>query len=421
VLDRRTLLQLSALGLGALAVPARAFAQAVPKIVVLGGGAGGATAAGLVRRFGGPRVEITLIEQNAAYVTCFFSNWVLGGLRSMADITHGYDRLAASGIKIVNARADAVDREGKAVVLADGTRVPYDRLILSPGVDFDFGFLPGYGQDAIEVMPHAWKAGPQTELLKARLDALSDGATIVMTVPDNPYRCPPGPYERVSMFAHALKARGHARSKIVVLDGKEKFSKQALFQEGWEAHYPGMVEWLPPSVHGGLQSADPAAGTITTALDSFRGDLVNVIPPQRAGAVAVAAGLADDKGWCAVLPGTFQSKADPSVYVIGDAAKAGEMPKSAFSANSQGKLAAMRVLVELVGRETSDPLLFNTCWSLIAPDDGVKVGALYGEKDGAIVAKTPFVSQPGEPAEERRRSVAEAEAWYAAITADMFG
>jgi sulfide dehydrogenase [flavocytochrome c] flavoprotein subunit len=417
--SRRDVLALTALGLGVLAMPARAFAQAVPKIVILGGGAGGATAAGLVRRFGGPRVEITLIEQNPAYVTCFFSNWVLGGLRTMADITHGYERLTGAGIRLVTARAESIDRDGKAVVMADGSRVPYDRLILSPGVDFDFGFLPGYGEDAIEAMPHAWKAGPQTELLKARLDGLSDGATIVMTVPNNPYRCPPGPYERVSMFAHVLKAKGHKRSKIVVLDGKEKFSKQALFQEGWEAHYPGMVEWLPPTVHGGLESADPATGTIKTALDSFKGDLVNVIPPQRAG--AIAAGLAGEDGWCAVAPRSFASKLDPAIHVLGDAAKAGEMPKSAFAANSQGKFVAIRVLADLVGRQESEPLLFNTCWSLIAPDDGVKVGALYTEKDGAIAAKTSFVSQPGEPAEERRRSVAEAEAWYAAIVTDMFG
>lgn len=417
MLNRRGFLALSAMGL----LSTGAYAQAAPKVVVLGGGAGGATAARVLRSYGGPRVDITLVEQNPTYVTCFFSNWVIGGLREMADITHGYDRLAGSGIRVVNARAETIDREGKAVVLADGSRVPYDRLVLAPGVAFKTDFLPGYSEAAMDKAPHAWKAGPQTELLKARLDALQDGATVVMTVPGNPYRCPPGPYERVSLMANLLKSRGHTRSKIVVLDDKEKFSKQALFQEGWEAHYPGMVEWLPPSVHGGLKSVNVDAGVVSAELDDFKGDLLNLIPPQKAGAVAAAAGLTGPEGWCPVDPHTFASTLDPAITIVGDACIAGEMPKSAFSANSQAKAAAFSLLSQLVGREPSDPLLFNTCWSLIAPDDGVKVGALYGVKDGALAAKTSFVSKVGESREERKKGAEEAVAWYAAMTADMFG
>lgn len=417
MIDRRGFLALSAMGL----LTRGAFAAANPHVVVLGGGAGGATAARVIRSLGGPRVDITLIEQDPAYVTCFFSNWVIGGLRTMADITHHYDRLADAGIKVVTARADAVDRDGKAVVLADGTRIAYDRLVVSPGVSFRFDTLPGYSEEVAETMPHAWRAGPQTEALKAGLEALDDGATVVMTVPDNPYRCPPGPYERASLIANLFKTKGHSRSKIVILDAKEKFSKQALFQEGWEHHYPGVVEWLPPSVHGGIASLDAGASTVVTGLDRFKGDLVSIIPPQKAGAIAKAAGLTGDDGWCAVEAGSFVSKADPAITVVGDAAKAGEMPKSAFAANSQAKAAAVHLLAELLGRAPSDPLLFNTCWSLIAPDDGVRVGALYDVKDGAIVTKTGFVSKPGESVDERRKQAAEAAAWYAAITTDMFG
>lgn len=417
MLDRRGFLALSAAGL----LPGGAFAQTPPRIVVLGGGAGGATAARVLRSFGGPRVDITLIEENRDYVTCFFSNWVIGGLREMAGITHGYDRLAAAGIRVVAARAASIDRDGKAVVLADGSRVPYDRLVLAPGIAFRYDTLPGYSEAAVEKMPHAWKAGPQTLELRRRLDALDDGATVVITVPAMPYRCPPGPYERVSLMAASLKARGHARSRIVILDGKEKFSKQALFQEGWEAHYPGMVEWLPPSVHGGLKGCDPGRMVIETQLDSFRGDLVSVIPPQTAGAIAIGAGLAGEDGWCAVDPVTFASAVDPAITVVGDSSKAGEMPKSAFSANSQAKAAAFHLLAELAGRAPSDPLLFNTCWSLIAPDDGVKVGGVYEPKDGVLAAKVAFVSKSGESVEERRKGAEEAAAWYDAIVADMFG
>ncbi len=338
----------------------------------------------------------------------------------MADITHGYDRLAGAGIKVVNARAETIDRDGKAVVLADGSRVPYDRLVLSPGVSFKTDFLPGYTEAAMEKLPHAWKAGPQTELLKARLDALQDGATVVMTVPGNPYRCPPGPYERISLIAHLLKSRGHARSKIVVLDDKEKFSKQALFQEGWEAHYPGMVEWLPPSVHGGFKSVDADTGTVVTALDSFKGDLVNLIPPRRP--APSRRPPADGRGW-------LVRRRSRHLHLEGRSRDHGRRRRLQGRRNAEIGLLRQqpgqgrRLPSARRGRRplAVDPLLFNTCWSLIAPDDGVKVGALYAVKDGALAAKTSFVSKTGESAEERRKSVAEAVDWYAAITADMFG
>ncbi len=237
-----------AFGLGAttlglsLATPTFLRAPARPKVVVIGGGAGGATAARYIAKDSEGAIDVTLIEANPIYTTCFFSNLFLGDFRSFDSLNHGYDKLASNyGITVVNKMADAIDRDGKQVVLADGTRVPYDRLVVSPGIDLVWDSVPGYSEAAAEIMPHSWKAGPQTKLLKAKLDAIENGQQIVMVAPPNPYRCPPGPYERVSMFAHVLKTKGHTDSKIIVIDPKDKFSKQALFQEGWDRHYRGMV------------------------------------------------------------------------------------------------------------------------------------------------------------------------------------
>lgn len=417
-LTRRGFLAAATATAASLAAPA--FAAATPHVVIVGGGAGGATAAGFIRRLAGDRVRVTLVEPSATYITCFFSNWVIGGLRTMADITHDYTRLPASGIAVVQARASRIDRDARSVVLDDGTAIAYDRLILSPGIDLRYDALSGYTEAASEIMPHAWKAGPQTELLKRRLDAVKDGGSIVMLAPANPYRCPPGPYERVSLMAHVLKSTGRTKARITVLDAKEKFSKQALFQEAWEQLYPGMVEWLPPSVHGGVERVDPAGSSVVAGLDTFKADLVNVIPPQHAGAIARTSDLAKD-GWCPVDAASMRSALDANIFVIGDAASAGEMPKSAFSANSQAKVAGANVLADLLDWPRPDPRFFNTCWSLLGPDDGVKVGALYAPKDGAIASASGFLSAPGETAEEHRRSAAEAEAWYASITAEMFG
>ncbi|WP_181707849.1 NAD(P)/FAD-dependent oxidoreductase [Chthonobacter rhizosphaerae] len=419
-ITRRRLLELAIVGSGLLAGagPGR---SAVPRLVVVGGGPGGAVAARTASRLGGDRVHVTLVEANPTYVSCFFSNWVVAGLRTMADITHRPAQAGEHGIDVVTARVEAIDREGKALRLSDGSRVPYDRLILSPGVDFRFDTVAGYSVEAAERMPHAWKAGPQTELLIRRLAALDQGASVVMVVPPNPYRCPPGPYERAALMAHVLKTSGRGDARITILDAKESFPKQALFQEGWERHYPGMIQWLPPSVHGGLRAVEPAGTAVETEFDRFDGDLVSVIPPQKAGALALDAGLGDADGWCPVEAASMRAKADPSIQVIGDAARAGEMPKSAFAAASQGRVAAVAALADLLGGPRPEPRYFNTCWSLIAPGDAVKVGALYGIAEGAIKSVQGFVSQPGESAEVRRVSAEEAEAWHAAILADMIG
>lgn len=420
-LTRRHFTSLLGAGAGALAMPTILRAQGKPRVVVIGGGAGGGTAARYIAKDSEGAIDVTLIEANKSYTTCFFSNLHLGGFRTLESITHGYDKVAGAGVKIVNQMADAVDRDKKEVKLADGSVVPYDRLVMAPGIDLIYDSVPGYSKEAAEIAPHAWKAGPQTTLLKQKLDALTDGQNIIMIAPPNPYRCPPGPYERISMFAHVLKAKGFTKSKIIILDPKEKFSKQGLFTAGWEKYYPGMVEWLAPTLHGGVKSVDVAAGKVECDLDTFEGALLNIIPAQKAGAIAAAAGLTNDKGFCPIDATSMRSASDANVYVVGDSSIAGDMPKSGFSANSQAKVAAMSIRGELTGSKTFPAKYSNTCWSLIETDDGVKVGAQYEPKDGKITMVTDFLSKPDEDAATRKATFEESIGWYSGITADMFG
>jgi sulfide dehydrogenase [flavocytochrome c] flavoprotein subunit len=406
-------------GAAAAAFPMPALAQAKPKVVVIGGGPGGATAAKYIAKDGG--VDVTLVEPAARFTTCFHSNLYLGGFKSWESITHSYDKITkAYGIKHVRQTAVAGDRDKKVVRLADGRTLPYDRLVLSPGIDLKFDSVPGWSEAASEKLPHAWKAGPQTQTLRRQLMAMPDGGTIVMIAPPNPYRCPPGPYERVSMMAHVLKAKGHKKSRIVVLDPKENFSKQALFMEGWQKHYPGMVEWLDPKVHGGIKNVDPKAMTVKTDLAEIKAHIINVIPAQMAGKIARDAGLANQTGFCPINPDNMKSASDANILVLGDACIAGDMPKSGFSANSQAKVAAMVVRGELANGRTFPARYTNICWSLIETDDTVKVGGRYEPKDGKIAAVETFVSKTGETAELRKQTQAENIGWYSGIVADIW-
>ncbi|EFO29424.1 sulfide dehydrogenase (flavocytochrome c) flavoprotein chain [Roseibium sp. TrichSKD4] len=421
-LTRRSFGLLAGAGAASLAMPFYARAAGKPRAVVIGGGAGGATAARYLAKDGGDDLDVTLIEANSTYTTCFFSNLYIGGYRSYESITHSYDKLASNyGITVVNGMAAMVDRDAKEVIMADGSKVPYDRLVVAPGIDLIYESVQGYSEEAAQIMPHSWKAGPQTQLLKSKLDALENGQNIVMVAPPNPYRCPPGPYERVSMFAHVLNEKGFTDSKIFVIDPKPKFSKQALFQEGWNKHYAGMIEWYGPDVHGGIVGVDPSTGEVETDLDTFQGDLVNVIPAQKAGMIAQKAGLTNDSGFCPIDPKSMRSQNDENIFVIGDACIAGDMPKSGFSANSQAKVAAMAIRGDLTGSRVFPAKYSNTCWSLIETNDGVKVGAQYAPTDEKIASTSKFISQTGEDTALRQRTYEESVGWYNGITADIFG
>ncbi|AXS40488.1 NAD(P)/FAD-dependent oxidoreductase [Breoghania sp. L-A4] len=423
-ISRRTFAKYMGATAGVAATPrfTRALhAQGRPRAVVIGGGAGGATAARYIAKDSKGAIDVTLIEPTRSYYTCFFSNLYIGGFRTLASIGHSYGGLASDyGVNVVHDWAVGVDRDAREVALAGGGRVPYDRLVVAPGIDLQYDSVPGYSLAAAGRMPHAWKAGTQTTLLKEKVLAMREGGTYVMVAPPNPYRCPPGPYERVSMVAHQLK-KTNPTAKIIILDPKEKFSKQGLFMEGWEKHYPGMIEWLPASISGGVTGLNPETGEIETELDTFKADVANVIPAQTAGHIASQAGLTDRSGYCPIVPATMQSRMDEAIHVLGDACIAGDMPKSGFSANSQAKVAAMAVRGALTDAKTFPARFANTCWSLIDTDDGVKVGARYEATDEKIASIDGFISQTGEDAALRKATFEESVGWYAGISADMFG
>lgn len=422
-IDRRSfvLMGLSAAGTLGIGAPV-VLGQAKPRVVVIGGGAGGATAARYIAKDSQGAIAVTLVEENETYQTCFHSNLYVGGFKKYEEIVHRYDALAKNhGITLVRARATQIDRNKKEVVLSTGQRLPYDRLVISPGIDLKYDSVPGWSKEAEEQMPHGWKPGHQTQLIKQKLDAVPDGGTIVMITPPNPYRCPPGPYERASMFAHVLKKTGRGNAKIIILDPKTSFSKQGVFQEDWEKRYGSMIEWLGPKVHDGIKSVDPKTNTVVTGFETYKDcAFVNVIPAQMAGEIARVSGLAPAGGYCTIDPATMKSTADADIFVLGDACIAGEMPKSAFSANSQAKVAAMVIRGELTNARTFPARYINTCWSMVDTDDAIKVGGRYEPRDGKIAATETFISQPGESDALRKENQAENMGWYAGITADMF-
>ncbi len=422
--SRRDVLKLAgAATLAGMLPSGKAFAQAAGNVVVIGGGFGGASAARYLKRMG---VNVTLIEANATFSTCPFSNTVLGGFGEMADITHNYDGLKRAGINVITGTVTGIDVAQKRVtVQGNTTPIPYDRMVVSSGIDFKFtgaGALAGYDEAATEKMPHAWKAGPQTELLARQLTAMPDGGTFIMTIPNNPYRCPPGPYERASLVAHYLKTN-KPRSKILLLDGKETFSKQALFQGAWRELYGNMIEWVAFGQGGNVSRVDPNTMTAFTDFGQHKGDVVNVIPPQRSGRVVDLAGLATGD-WCNVNQATFESRTVPGVHVIGDACVAGAMPKSGFSANNQAKVAAAAIVASLRNQPAPSPSLINVCYSLVNPDYGISVASVHrvGE-DGTIISvpNSGGTSAANASADVRKLEAEYARGWYKSITQEMFG
>ncbi|WP_420558168.1 FCSD flavin-binding domain-containing protein [Roseovarius sp.] len=419
-LDRRTFLRTTAAAATVLAAPnVLAQGSGKPRVVVIGGGAGGATAARYIAKDSDGAIDVTLVEPTRTYFTCFFSNLYLGGFKEIGDIGHTYGTIAASGVNVIHDWAVDVDRDAKTVTLAGGATLPYDKLILSPGIDFVDGAVEGWDISAQNAMPHAYKAGSQSELLRAQLEAMPEGGTFAMVAPPNPYRCPPGPYERISMVAHFMK-ENNPTAKIIVADPKPKFSKMSLFQEGWNKHYPGVVDWIGEEFGGGNVSVDPANMTVTIDGEETQVDVCNVIPAQKAGRIAELAGVTDGN-WAPVNPADMSARADADVYVLGDSAEQGDMPKSGFAANSQAKVCANAVRGALTGSKVFPAKYSNTCWSLIATDDGVKVGATYEPTDEKIASVDSFISETGEDSALRKATYEESEGWYTGITTDMFG
>ena len=396
-------------------------------VVIIGGGIGGATAAHYIKR-ADPAVAVTIIEPNVNYYTCFMSNEVISGERSIDSLKFGYKNLGSMGIKIVRDFAINIDAGKKQVITKTSGNIAYDRCIVSPGVDFKWETIDGYdAKVAAEKIPHAWKAGPQTLLLRKQLEAMKDGGTVIITAPPNPYRCPPGPYERASQIAWYLK-HNKPESKILILDAKDSFAKFDLFIQGWKKHYGygtdnSLIEWVKGSDGGIIDAVNADTNTLITGDDEYKSDVINIIPAQKAGKIAFTAGLVNDEGWCPVNQKTFESTIHKDVYVIGDSSVASPLPKSGYSANSEAKVCAAAVVASLHGKPAGIPHLINTCYSLITPDDGVSVAMVYRFNGTVLEAvkdaggQTPLDSSPA----VRKREASYAHSWFNNITHDTFG
>jgi NADPH-dependent 2,4-dienoyl-CoA reductase/sulfur reductase-like enzyme len=354
--------------------------SAKPKVVVVGGGVGGSTAAKYIRVWSEGAIDVTLVEPNTTFISCPISNLVLGGSKQMADITIGYDILARRhGVNIVRDSAQSIDTDRRTVKLAGGLTLPYDRLILSPGIDFIWDQLPGMKQPgAQDKVLHAWKAGAQTVALRRQLEAMPDGGTFVMSVPQQPYRCPPGPYERACQVAHYF-SYAKPKSKVLILDGNDDVvSKGPLFKKAWAERYKGIIEYRPGF---NAVDVDASSNTVISELgDKVQGTVLNVIPPQRAGSIAAQAGLANmNRRWCEVDFLAFESTQAKHVHVLGDAIQTAPlMPKSAHMANQHAKVCAAAV-IDLLNGKTPDPkpMLTNTCYSFVSDKDVIHVASVH--------------------------------------------
>jgi NADPH-dependent 2,4-dienoyl-CoA reductase/sulfur reductase-like enzyme len=403
-----------------LSFPHVARAQSVARVAVIGGGFAGTGCARALKRID-PKLEVTLIEPNRIFTACPFSNEVIAGLRDLAAQQFGYERITRDGVNVVAHSATKVEPSARTVTLADGASLAYDRLVLSPGIDLRFDALPGYDEMASTKMPHAWKAGAQTMLLRKQLEAMEDGGVVALAVPANPSRCPPAPYERASLIAHYLKTR-KPRSKILILDAKDGFTQQRLFENAWKELYPGMIERVALSEGGRVTSVDPATNTIITEFGDHVAQVANVIPPQKAGRIAEIAGAADKTGWCPIDPVTFASRLVPDIHVIGDACLGGGIPKSASAANAQGNACAAAIAKLISGRAPDMPKLTGVCYNVVAPAYAFSLNALYAPKDDIFAEVEGGRSSPADaPREVRAREADDADRWFRTITVDSFG
>ena len=423
-LTRRGFLTTSLLSTAAVAgTPRIALGAATPpraRVVVVGGGYGGTIAAKYLS-MSDPSIRVTLIEKDPVYISCPLSNEVLGGERDLASLTFDYRGLTRRGIAVMQDTVVEIDPAQHLVKGASGNRYKYDKLVVSPGIAYDWDAIEGMSEAVAELIPHAWKAGPQTRTLRKQLEAMDDGGVFYIVAPPNPFRCPPGPYERAAQVAHYF-SNHKPKSKIVILDAKDAFSKQALFQAGWQEHYGDMIEWVSGAQGGIVEAIDPETRTLVGSFEEYRGDVINLIPHQKAGALAQVAGLANESGWCPVDQRTFESSIHKDIHVIGDACIAGVMPKSGYSANSQGKVCAAAIRAAIDGEPAPAPSYVNTCYSIIAPEHGISVAGVYRLEDGKIVDVPGAGGVSPADADARTRALEQQFAldWFRNITSDMF-
>jgi len=419
--SRRELLKgLTAIGLAGLYSPAVLAASSKARLVVIGGGFGGATAARFAKRLL-PELQVTLIEPARHYIACPFSNLVVGGLRTLDAQMFSYQALTAEGIRIIPDMAVDVDPVARRVTLSNKQVLEYDKLVLAPGIDFRWNALEGYNDRAALKMPHAWKAGVQTEILRRQLQGMEDGGVVVMSITAAPFRCPPGPYERASIIANYLK-QNKPKSKLILLDSNERFSKQPLFLEAWERHYAGLLEWRNPSNDGRVDRVDVDKMTLHTDFDSISADVVNIVPPQAAGIIAQKAGVTNESGWCPINAINFESTLQSQIHVIGDATIAAPMPKSAFSANAQAKVCAIQIARMFSGLDVEPTTLANTCYSFITADKAISVSGVYRNQGGVLasVAEAGGISPQQASDAFQQQEAKQARDWFTSVTTETF-
>ncbi len=427
---RRDFILASATAVAVTGFPALAFG-ASRKVVVVGGGTGGATAAKYIRMLD-PSIEVTLIERNKNYFTGYMSNEVLSGVRTMDDIMFGYEGLKKHGVNVVHDTVTAIDPDKKQIMTQGSGAFTYDRAVLSPGIDFKWETIKGYDAKVAEELPHAWKAGPQTVTLRKQLEAMNDGGTVIIAAPSDPFRCPPGPYERASQIAMYLQAN-KPKSKIIILDAKPRFAKFELFTQAWTDLYGfgsanSLIEWrgTTDADNNNVVKVSAHGMAVTTGSKTVvKGDVINIIPEQKAGKVAFMADVVEGD-WCPVNKKTFESTRHKDIHIIGDASIASDMPKSGYSANSQAKVCAAAVVAMLQGDpDGGAPSYVNACYSLVGKDYGISIASVYrlNEEGNMIVPVDGAggVSPIDASAETRRREVEYAYSWYNNITADIFG
>ena len=405
------------LALAGCAAPQPPSGPSIGRVVVVGAGFGGATAARYLRLWA--NVDVTLVDRNASFVSCPLSNLVLGGFKQLDDITRSYDSLRATGVKLLRGEVVAIDVAAKTVRLADGTPLPYDRLVVSPGVDFIPDQIAGWDSPAAQAkMLHAWKAGPQTVALRQQLETLRDGGVYALAIPKSPYRCPPGPYERACTIAAYFK-QAKPRSKVLVLDANpEVQSKKVLFEKAFKDLYAGILEYRP---NAELKQIDATAGVAKFEFEDIKADVLNVVPPQRAADIARQAGLVNvNSRWVGVNWLTMESTAVPGIHALGDAVlSAPAMPKSGHMANQHAKVAAAAIIQLLKGEPVNPaPVVMNTCYSFVSGTDVIHVASVHQYN----AEQKTFITVPGSGGVSSAPSALEgryALSWAQNVWADM--